>query len=290
MTPEQIASIYDYEEPNKARDLLLPEAKNGNPVAQFYLGQLCTEENPRNDEGAVAWFEKSAASGYEPGVHYLASHLYFGIGISQDIEKALKLLRTSAESGFDASQWKLGQHLLSQPGSREEAVKWLELAANNGHPAAKDLLNANQDAYPSIEGDAQGRLSSDVLHVKKCCVWSQASTASPKSKVVFELVDILQVRMGSDAFQVIDHWPDDPMAIGIASPRNGGVLAYVSVTPEANDRYFVCLELPPEGKWEDHPYSPGDEHSGCGIDELVRIISIHLRRVKPDVSFQRTHG
>lgn len=104
MTLEQIESIYDDEEPNKARDLLLPEATNGNPVAQFYLGQLCAEENPRDDEGAVAWFKKSAASGYEPGVHYLASHLYFGIGISQDIEEALKLFRTSAEGGFDASQ------------------------------------------------------------------------------------------------------------------------------------------------------------------------------------------
>jgi TPR repeat protein len=146
MSPEQIETIYDDEEPNQARTLLLPEAESGNPVAQFYLGQLCAEEVPRNDVGAVSWYRKAAAGAFAPGVHYLASHTYFGLGTPQDIQEALKLFRSAAEAGLDASQWKLGQHPLTEPGMREEALKWLSLAAAQGHQAAMELLNANSDA------------------------------------------------------------------------------------------------------------------------------------------------
>lgn len=146
MSPEQVEAIYDDEEPSRARDLLLPEAESGNHAAQFYLGQLCAEENPKDDENAVAWYKRSAAGGYLLGIHYLASHMYFGLGTQQEVEEALKLFRSSAEAGLDASQWKLGQHLLSQSGAREEGLRWLELAARQGHPAAIELLNANNDA------------------------------------------------------------------------------------------------------------------------------------------------
>jgi TPR repeat protein len=146
MSPEQIEAIYDDEDPSQARKLLLPEAEQGNSVARFYLGQLCTEENPRNDEAAVSWFRKSAAGGYSLGAHYLASHMYFGFGTPQNVQEALKLFRSAAEAGLDASQWKLGQHLLAEPNTRKEAIKWLGLAAAQGHQAAKDLLSANSDA------------------------------------------------------------------------------------------------------------------------------------------------
>ena len=120
MSPEQIESIYDDGEPSEARRLLLLEAERGDAVAQFYLGHLCTEENPRDDAGAVEWYKKSASGGSWLGTHYLASHMYFGLGTPQDIEAALELFRKSAEAGLDASQWKLGQHLLSESSDRSE--------------------------------------------------------------------------------------------------------------------------------------------------------------------------
>jgi hypothetical protein len=112
------------------------------------------------------------------------------------------------------------------------------------------------------------------------------NTAPSKANLVVELVDVLRSRLGSDAFQIIDHWPDDPMAIGIASPQNAGVLAYIAVTPEADAPYFVSLELPPEGKWADHPYTPGDERHECGIDDLVATIAAHMRRAPPNKSLR----
>ncbi len=143
MNADQIEAIYNDEEPDVARGLLLPEAELGNPIAQFYVGQLCAEESPRNDEVAVGWFRKSAVAGYPVGIHYLASHMYFGFGTPQDIEGALKLFREAALLGLDASQWKLGQHLLSQPGHRDETLEWLRLAAAQGHGAARALLDGD---------------------------------------------------------------------------------------------------------------------------------------------------
>jgi hypothetical protein len=113
-------------------------------------------------------------------------------------------------------------------------------------------------------------------------------TAPSKAKLVVELIEVLRSRLGSDTFQVIDHWPDDPMAVGIASPQDAGVLAYISVTPEAEAAYFVSLELPPEGEWADHPYTPGNERNECGIDELVATISAHMRKAPPNKSLERT--
>ena len=140
MTPEQIESIYDSEEPSRAWKMLLPIAEGGDAIAQFYLGHLCDEASPPNQEAAIEWYRKSSDGGYVDGTHYLASFNYFGFGTAQDIEEALRLFRIAAEVGLDASQWKLGQHLLSESGRQEEALDWLTSAASQGHPAAIELL------------------------------------------------------------------------------------------------------------------------------------------------------
>ncbi len=106
-------------------------------------------------------------------------------------------------------------------------------------------------------------------------------TGPTKDVHLAALVEELRRRLGVDAFQIVDHWPDDPLAVGIASQQDARVLAYVSVTPGADDPYFVSLELPPEGEWADHPYTPGAERDACEIDELVEILSAHLRRALP---------
>lgn len=140
MTPKQIEAIYDNEEPSRAWEMLYSIAEGGDAVAQFYLGHLCDEASPPNREAAIEWYRKSSDGGYVDGTHYLASFIYFGFGTPQDIEEALRLFRIAAEAGLDASQWKLGQHLLGESSRREEALGWLTRAASQGHPAAIELL------------------------------------------------------------------------------------------------------------------------------------------------------
>jgi TPR repeat protein len=138
--------IYHDESPEAARELLLKLAATGDHDAEFYLGHLADESSPQDQAAALQWYRKAAASGHLEAAHWAASFMYFGMGTEQDIEGALAIFRSCAESGLDASQWKLGQHLLSVPGLRNEALYWLRLAAAQGHTAALDILASESEA------------------------------------------------------------------------------------------------------------------------------------------------
>ena len=140
LNPEEIEDVYHDSELEAAREILMPLAEGGDPIAQFYVGHLCDEETPSNQAAALAWYKKSSDGGYLEGTHYLASFLYHGFGAPPDVDLACLLLERAANQGLDASQWKLGQHLLQSPSRRSEAVHWLSLAAEQGHPAAIELL------------------------------------------------------------------------------------------------------------------------------------------------------
>jgi hypothetical protein len=98
-----------------------------------------------------------------------------------------------------------------------------------------------------------------------------------KAPEIIEALDRLRDCLGSDAFVLADHWEIDLCAIGIASPANLGVLAYISCYGEQPGRFNYELELPPE---------PGSEQeyevAGRGFDvpfeELAEIVRKHLGR------------
>jgi TPR repeat protein len=132
-------SYYD-SDPDVARVQLLELADRGDHDAEFYLGHLAEEASPPDAAGALTWYRRAAAGGCLEARHWVASFLYHGMGTDQDLPAALALLRECAELGLDASQWKLGQHLLQFPASRAEAIHWLKLAADQGHTGATELL------------------------------------------------------------------------------------------------------------------------------------------------------
>lgn len=137
MSPED---IYYELEPAEAREQLLAIASDGDHQAEFYLGHLADEESPRDQAGALEWYRKSAAGGFLEAKHWVASFMYHGMGTVQDVAGAVRLLRECAEAGLDSSCWKLGQHLLQYPESREDAIRWLRLAASKGHTGAIEML------------------------------------------------------------------------------------------------------------------------------------------------------
>lgn len=131
--------FYD-EEPAAAHRLLLELAAQGDHEAEFYLGHLAEEASPRDTVGALYWYRRAAEGGFLEAKHWVASFLYHGMGTEQDISTSVSLLRQCAEEGLDASQWKLGQHLLQFIESRAEGLHWLRLAASQGHTGAVELL------------------------------------------------------------------------------------------------------------------------------------------------------
>jgi len=137
MSPEDIYYDLDAAE---AHEQLLALALAGDHEAEFYMGHLADEASPQDQATALAWYRKSAAGGHLEAQHWTASFMYHGMGTVQDVAGAVALLRECAEAGLDSSCWKLGQHLLQFPESRDEAFHWLKLAASKGHSGAIDLL------------------------------------------------------------------------------------------------------------------------------------------------------
>ena len=132
--------IYDDESPSRAQELLQSLANAGNAEAQFYLGHLADEESPRRPDLAIAWYRKAFDGGFLHARHWIASFLYHGMGTAQDIPQALELFREGALANDNASQLSLGAHLVHDPASRAEGVRWLELSAAQGNPSAEERL------------------------------------------------------------------------------------------------------------------------------------------------------
>lgn len=96
-----------------------------------------------------------------------------------------------------------------------------------------------------------------------------------KHERIVEAISALTLRLGDDAFDILDHWEGDLCAIGIASPDNHGVLVYIS-TFERLDRFYVSLELPPDLP-EDFPYKNAGSMEAGSIEELIEIVRGHLK-------------
>jgi TPR repeat protein len=132
--------IYHDLPPEEAMEQLQELARKGDHEAEFYLGHLADESSPRDPFGALLWYKKAADGGLLEAKHWIASFTYYGMGTHQDVAAAVRLLNECAAAGLDASQWKLGQHLLQFPESRIEALHWLRTAARQRHTAAIELL------------------------------------------------------------------------------------------------------------------------------------------------------
>ena len=101
--------------------------------------------------------------------------------------------------------------------------------------------------------------------------------ASPLNKhpAILDLIARLRERLGPDAFTITDHWESDLAAIGISSPRNAGVLAYLSCYGEPDGRFNVELELPPS-PGDDVPYQVAGRYWDLDFETLASIVSDHL--------------
>jgi hypothetical protein len=89
------------------------------------------------------------------------------------------------------------------------------------------------------------------------------------------MLTALRLRLGANAFDVVDHWDADLCAVGIARPDNHGILVYVSTYRRADQNYFVSLELPPD-PGDELGYKDMGERETKGFDELVDVIRKHF--------------
>lgn len=93
-----------------------------------------------------------------------------------------------------------------------------------------------------------------------------------KSPRILNMLERLRNVLGNAAFDVVDHWPTELTAIGIASPKNHLILVYICA---CDDGYYAELELPPAASG-DSPYDVAARHSGLEFGQLVTVVAEHL--------------
>lgn len=127
------------EDESKAEMWFRRSAEAGNDYSQYALGKLLQEQGKIGE--ATEWYEK-ADNQY---AHYRLGKLYLtGKDVPKDVERAIRDLTISAESGNQYAQYALGKlYLMGKEIEKdgELALKWLTAAARQGNEYAQFFLD-----------------------------------------------------------------------------------------------------------------------------------------------------
>lgn len=121
---------------------VLKKALSGDTESQCEMGAYYADPsgNHQDYKEAIRWYEAAAESGTERALFEIG-RIYDinGTGIDGEKDKALKIYRKLAVSGYPTAQCILGMKYRLGDGVREnlkEAARWLERSALQGHDAA----------------------------------------------------------------------------------------------------------------------------------------------------------
>lgn len=123
-------------------------AEQGNADAQYELGCMYSSGDSveANFETAFDYFRKAESSGNEDAIYMLGDMYYSGLGRNEDKAKAFECYKNYAELKNDLdAQYKVGYMYSKGEGVGQdinEARKWFELAAKQGHKDAQTILKS----------------------------------------------------------------------------------------------------------------------------------------------------
>ena len=98
-----------------------------------------------------------------------------------------------------------------------------------------------------------------------------------KDHTISKALAQLKKELGEGAFRVVDDREASAYAVGVASPKQKGLLAYISTFDKPEGYYFLSLEFPPPPGSE-RSYAPAGEFEHVNLGRLVRLIKQHLRK------------
>ena len=99
-----------------------------------------------------------------------------------------------------------------------------------------------------------------------------------KDPAILAAIDGLLSQLGLDEFVLADHWEQDLCAVGVASPRDPSVLAYISCYGEPPGRFSDELEMSvPPG--DGIPYRVVATGSDITLKESAVVGAGHLRTI-----------
>lgn len=124
----------------------LPLAKDGNPSAQFNVGQLYRLGRGVAKDYAKAshWYEKAAEQWHSGARHNLAVLYEKGLGVPIDYAKALTWYEKAANQDYGVAQFNLAVMYSIGQGTRRNLVKaymWYAIAADRDIDGAAENLD-----------------------------------------------------------------------------------------------------------------------------------------------------
>ena len=159
------------QELSEGADLVRRAAEQGLPAAQYRLAKLHERGIgvPRDFAEARAWTERAATGGNVKAMHDLAVFYADGEGGPQSYAAAAEWFRRAADFGIVDSQYNLAvlyENGLGISPSQVEALYWYEVAALNGDASAPGNVATLRDALP-LEQAQQAQ--------RRAATWSIAS-------------------------------------------------------------------------------------------------------------------
>tara|TARA_Y100001934_G_scaffold116756_2_gene143013 strand:- start:1897 stop:3141 length:1245 start_codon:yes stop_codon:yes gene_type:complete len=156
----------DFEKSNEfyqdAQLRLSRRASEGDPIAQYAMGEICFYVRPKNPPRAIAYFQESAASGYPQAQATLGALHLKGLPplLPQDFQKGIGLLVEGARRQSMTSRYNLGMAYYNSEGvpkDNDRAIRWLRLAAEQNFAEAQYSLatllfeeNSNANKHEAI--------------------------------------------------------------------------------------------------------------------------------------------
>jgi len=124
-------------------------ANAGNGYGAFHMGWHYENGHSvaKNLELAIKWYDEGIARGDRASMSALGVLLYYGMGIEENYERSMYLLKRAAVLGDPIAQRRYGRELIWGPlnsateeGIKREGVAWLSLAEENDDDRAAELL------------------------------------------------------------------------------------------------------------------------------------------------------
>lgn len=123
---------------NKAMNIFQQGITYYKEAASYNSNPYLKAQQEAKYKNAIEKFLQAATMGLAEASHYLGICHFKGWGTEKNTDKAIEYYKTSAEQGYDSSQFSLGQIYESK--NIDEAKKWYQLAADQGHEKAKHRL------------------------------------------------------------------------------------------------------------------------------------------------------
>jgi TPR repeat protein len=142
----------------KAVEVLTQIANDGNPLAQLRLGDLYFHgKGVAEDENkAIYWWKKSAASGNAEAMYQIAHAYLFGNtapkAVADPDREAATWYFKAASAGHAEAAYTLGLLFIAGKGvveDRKEALRWFRVAADRGHAEARKAMETTEKAASS---------------------------------------------------------------------------------------------------------------------------------------------